>query len=187
VGGSSKAVNKALGDALKKMKLGDGRTGLMQVFSAKHEFSNAWHQFLHPRKTDTAQALKLDLDQSRFPSLFKDKTIKIKTMHLFIKLKNGYTYQDSSPLKFDLKSNGGSYSGQKKFQVAGSPVLNLTYAKPFENQIQKIGKWSIEVDLTGLSSELCEDVKIGNVTIKRLKPDAFEDLIMVCQYTAEKK
>ena len=161
----------------------------MQVFSAKHEFSNAWHQFLHPRKTDTTQALKLDLDQSRFPSLFKDKTIKIKTMHLFIKLKNGYTYQDDAPLKFDLKSNGGGYIG-KQFQVAKSLVLNLAYAKPFENQSKKIGEWSIEVhagDLTGLSSELCEDVKIGNVTIKRLKPDAFEDLIMVCQYTAEKK
>ena len=182
-----KTVNNALKkDALKKMPLGDDRTGLMQVFSAKHEFSNAWHQFLHPRKTDTTQALKLDPNQSRFPSLFKDKTIKINTMHLFIKLKNGYTYQDSSPLKFDLKSNGDSYTGQQ-FQVAKSQVLNLAYAKPFENQSQKIGKWSIEVDLTGLSSELCEDVKIGNVTIKRLKPDAFEDLIMVCQYTAEKK
>ena len=74
--------------------------GLMQFFSARHDFPNQWHQFLHPVAIATAQALRLDLGEHRFPFMFRGRTVSLAAMHLLLRLKRGFAFGDDDSLAF---------------------------------------------------------------------------------------
>lgn len=184
---------------------------LVRLFSARHEFPNEWHKFLHPKDTDKEQTLQLGLTSERFPFQFQTKTIKISQMELFVKLQETLDYEDAQPLRFDLKRVGGTEFPAQEFKVPGSPITDLPHVKPFEKKDEVLGKWLIDVDREGgdanteTDTEMDTDsevvacippwlrlkdnddnyvvVEIGNKIYYQLNPDAIEDIVIVVQYS----
>jgi hypothetical protein len=113
---------------------------LSRLFSARHEFPGEWHRFLNPATGET-HVLELDLNQDRFPYMFKDKVITLNTAQIFLKLKKKDDYKDEQPLFFNLKKEGGSEVKGVGLKIVGSPVDGLPY-EPFKLN-KNLGKWSI--------------------------------------------
>ncbi len=53
---------------------------LHRLFSARHDFSDAWHRFLHPVETQQSPVLDLDLSRDRFPYYPPELSIVLKTV-----------------------------------------------------------------------------------------------------------
>jgi hypothetical protein len=100
-------------------------------------------------------------------------------MHVFLKLKQGFGYDDRQPLVFDLKQEGGATHTGLQFMTAGSLVAGLPSAKPFDNAREEPGKWSIAVKENGIASIL--GAQTGGTA--SVYPDAIDDLWILVQYT----
>ena len=88
------AVNKQLTTALNAIIPDDGQTGLMRLFSVKHEFSNEWYRFLN----DRTAALNLTVTGERFPFLFRGRKIILAAqadVYVFQKSNAGLTHVSS--------------------------------------------------------------------------------------------
>jgi hypothetical protein len=64
-----------------------GEQGLLQMFSAKRDFPNEWHQFIYPPIITNDQKMVLKMSQERFPYFIQDlikqgKSMKIKSIEL---------------------------------------------------------------------------------------------------------
>lgn len=57
-------------------------TGLMRIFSAKHDLPTEWYKFLHPANATDDQVLTLNLDKNRFPLFAQNKTVRINLVEL---------------------------------------------------------------------------------------------------------
>ncbi len=170
---------------------------LARLFSARHEFSNEWYRFLHPADLATNQILRFDLIAERFPFQFKDWRIGINSLHLFLRLKEGFRYDDVQPLGFDLNKEQGPEFSAQEFRIAGSPIKELPYAQPFLSGNESTGIWLVEVnrekadtdasipEMLRLKDQAGNDivVTIGDKDYCQLNPDAIDDLILICQYT----
>jgi hypothetical protein len=170
-------------------------TPLARLFSLKHEFSNEWYRFLHP--TDSAPGneilydLQLDLTRERFPFQFRGK-ITLNELTLFLKVKDGFAYDDSQALV--LRQDGDDTP--HTFMMAGSFVQGLAALKPALNlddtsdEPGRIFSAKLQVkegDLPqpGLASATSwwQAVKINGADHSRLKPDAIEDIYIICHYS----
>jgi hypothetical protein len=123
----------------------------------------------------------------RFPFQLRGSTIQIDAMNLFLKLKDGFTYDDGKALAFVLKKEDGTEL-PASLKVGGSPIISLPYAEPLQGQSGNLGKWSLEVledDVKKLDASLPslrKTVKVNGKDHTRLNPDAIEDVWIVCQY-----
>ncbi len=86
---------------------------------------------------------------------------------LFLKLKDGASYNENQQFTFDLKHKDNVVASGQKFTAQGSPVGNL----PFVN----ISSTSEKVDGMGWS--------LANVV--NAYPDTLDDLWIVCQYSLQ--
>jgi Tc toxin complex TcA C-terminal TcB-binding domain len=178
------AVDLQLQDRLEGIISAGEMEGLTQLFSAKHDFPNQWHQFLHPVAMASAQTLRLELGEHRFPFMFKGRTIALTAMHLLLKPKRGFSLGDGGSLAFTLTRDGGA-SFESAWQPAGSLVAGLPYANPFAGQSHELGTWIIEVSedaVSSLPAPLRVEVDADDVTHQRLNPDAFDDVLVIVQY-----
>lgn len=209
-------VVEALQQALAAMPLGENgkeRTGLFRVFSSKHEFPSQWHRFLHPSKEELPQILELDLQQKNFPFLFRNKTISITSIEIYLKLQEGVkdsdgkiiTYEKNDTLYCTLKNPKGDrpyYSKPQSleedksleedllFQITSSPINKLPYAyKPFINNNHNTGKWTLTIP--GLKdikenekSEIPKHLRKKESSL--LNPKVIEDIFIVCHYKVSK-
>ena len=165
--------------------LHNAQTQQSRLFSAKHEFSSDWYRFLHPADTATSQMLALDLSMERFPFLFRGMQLNIQAMQLFLKLQDGFVYDDSKALTFTFgkDSNPGTSS---TFKLGGSPISTLPYAEALQGSVGSVGKWILTVqgsDIAKLDPTLQRTVTINGQNFVHLNPDAIEDLWLVCQYS----
>ncbi|GHO82383.1 Tc toxin subunit A-related protein [Dictyobacter formicarum] len=140
---------------------------LTRLFSAKHEFSSDWYRFLHPTEAAATQVLNLSLTKERFPFQYRGKKIEMTTMMLFLKLKDGATYDDGKPLTVDLKREGTAVAAGDAFKVAGSLVENLPSVSVALSGQGDLGQWSLES-------------KKGDVSA-----DVIDDIWIVCQYSVK--
>ncbi len=178
------AVELQLQDRLESVISAGEMEGLTQLFSAKHDFPNQWHQFLHPVAAATVQTLRLDLGDHRFPFMFKGRTISLAAMHLLLRPKRGFALGDGGSLAFTLTRDGG-VSFDSAWQSSGSLVAGLPYANPFAGQSHEIGTWIIEVsedDVSSLPASLRVDSGADGGTHQRLNPEAFDDVFVIVQY-----
>src|SRR5207248_2845907 len=127
-GGTS--LQKAAGGARDKA-LHNTQTRQSRLFSARHEFPSEWFRFLHPAATVTSHTLALDLSIERFPFLFRGMQLNVQAMKLFLKLKDGFTYNDSKALAFTFGKDGNP-GISSTFQQGGSPVSTLPYAEALQ-------------------------------------------------------
>ncbi|MGH9349773.1 MAG: neuraminidase-like domain-containing protein, partial [Vicinamibacterales bacterium] len=61
---------------------------LRRLFSARHEFPDAWQRFLHPQP-DGAQTLELPLAPERFPYSLRGRDIHVTRVDVYLKPKEG--------------------------------------------------------------------------------------------------
>jgi hypothetical protein len=183
---------KELKNILATLQLAEKRTGLFRLFSAKHEFPSDWYRFLHPNDTATSQTLALGLSIERFPFLFRGMQLNVQVMMLFLKLKDGFTYNDGKALAFTFGKDGTGTS--YTFTLAGSPIRNLDgspiktlpYAVVPGGGISIIGNWVLTVqgsNAAKLDSPFQQTVMINGQKFVHLNPDAIEDLWIVCQFS----
>jgi Tc toxin complex TcA C-terminal TcB-binding domain/Neuraminidase-like domain/Salmonella virulence plasmid 28.1kDa A protein len=133
---------------------------LTRLFSTKHEFSSDWYRFLQPTEAATTQVLGLALTKERFPFQYRGKKIELTAMMLFLKLKDGATYNDGQPLTFNLKREGATVALGKAFKAAGSPVENLPFVNVALSGQSDLGQWSLEAKKGDASADVIDDMWI---------------------------
>ncbi|ODA39373.1 hypothetical protein [Desulfosporosinus sp. BG] len=194
------AAKNALSDLIKGSD--NDNAPLTRFFSAKHEFPGEWYKFLHPQDTDNKQKLELNLNQERFPFLFRSKHIKLSKIELFLLFKEIYdfeinkvkrgmpleAYQNGGPLKLHLASLGDPLSsGSADLQSAPSYMDGLPHGI-IDLSDQELGNWSLEVgdeDIKLIAETLKMEITSNGATHHRLKADVIEDLYIVCHYKVE--
>jgi hypothetical protein len=175
-------------NAMTENLAGDGTT-LFRSFSSRQEFSNQWYSFFNPTDAETSHKFNFNVSADRFPSMFRDKTIQLKAVHLFLKLKDGVSYQDSKQLPITLNKSTTTYP-TKQFVLSGSPVSTLAYSTNAFQPQQTVGAWSLDVNRTAIPDWLRmkmptggdEIVKINSLDHYRLNSDLIDDVYMVWEY-----
>jgi hypothetical protein len=162
-------------------------SGMVRLFSLRHEFPTEWHRFLHPTDPTSGTSLQLNLTQERFPFQFRDKRITISEMSLFLKLKAGIEYDDHEPLTIHY---GGA---EVTFTAAESPVDGIPFSNIGELTIELTQMNTVPVSLEAHPDDL-PDPDLASETswwrpisgaddISALKPDAIEDILITCHYS----
>ena len=186
------AAKKAILDSIKDPDV----SPLTRLFSARHEFPTEWDRFLHPTdQTATSQTMQLDLSFERFPFQFRNRSIQISEVELFLKLKdekdsasksaNTYTeeYAGGTPLKISLTPGGGEAVSTQLDSIAG-----LFAGTPHKEIVIKLvppTKLSIEVkedDIKLIAPALLEQIPAPDGHT-RLRTEAVEDLFVVVHYS----
>jgi len=165
-------------------------TGLARMFSARHEFPDAWYQFLKSDPTASAETLTLDLTQERFPYQYRGRTISIDKVELFLKLSTDAELQAyaASGLAgaLNLKvtdPNLNTYQDKLRSDVSllsGVPHTILNVGG------QPIGTWLIsaaDADIAAIDPSLFTVVTAKGQPHNRLNSDAIEDLYVVFHYS----
>jgi len=97
------AAVTSLTNTLKTMELEEGTTGLYRLFSAAHDFPDAWQAFrTRSAGAPGAAEIAVLLDPRRFPSYLRDRTLKMTDLTLFLKVAPGVVYDDGDPLILDV-------------------------------------------------------------------------------------
>jgi hypothetical protein len=187
------AATEALQTAVNEMVLAEGRKGLFRLFSLRREFPAEWHRFLHPPDPAAGQnivhRLPIDLGLERFPFLFRERKITVKPVKLFFNLNDGFDYDDGAPLTFHLNKAGQAPSAATNFELAASPVDGLPFAQPPLAVGDVPQQLTLEIQEGELPAAAASDttwrqtVSIGGVNHTRLKTDAIEDILMICEYS----
>jgi len=80
-------------------------SGLLRLFSARHEFASQWAKFLNPDDGVPNQTLKVTLRKEHFPFQLDFSSIKINKVGVYLKLrKDKFQEQPHDPLTFALKT-----------------------------------------------------------------------------------
>lgn len=161
------------------------KEGLARLFSARHEFPDAWHRFLHAPAEGGTHVLALDLSAARFPFLYRGKDIALDACDVLLKLKPGAAYQNGANLKVDFaRTEGTAFTDKELLPV---PPVNLPAAKLFGDQAgESLGAWTLSVPaavLAPLHPSLKKQVTVDGQPQWRLNPDAVEDLWFLVRYS----
>jgi hypothetical protein len=180
-------LRTAARDDRKKMISDAALSPLARLFSLKTEFPTEWHRFLHPNEPAAGQEylhkINLELTMERFPFLFRGEQLELNNLTLFLKLREGFAYDDSTKLLLRLNQLPLEFSSQ------GSPVgdmPSLTTTAPVASVPSTL---EIDVDGSSLPSEAekntswWETVAIGSEDHVRLKPTAIQDIWLLCGYS----
>jgi hypothetical protein len=109
----------------------------------------------------------------------------------FLKINDGFTYGDTTPLILYINiNNNQNNQKEEEFKGDGSPVKGLPCAKlPGEMGDVLIQPLMLDVRKDKLrgdpkpATSWWQIVNINGNDHKRLKPEAIEDIFLVCQYT----
>lgn len=186
--GAWKAREKALKDP----------AGIPQrrLFPAKFESRDVWHRFLHPDATMTSQALKIELSSESIGALFKDSTLAVSDVDIYLNFKNqsnNAVYQSGPGLiSVRLSHQAGTITTPAVVQnldsiedlAAGTPFGS--FALGFDIKPGVVSTLLIELpqaSIAGIAPPLIET--IPGSTHVRLKPDAIDDLWVVVRYSVK--
>jgi len=145
----------------------EGKRGLAQMFSLRHEFSAEWSRFLNA-PSGSIQSLTMAMTKDRFPLLFQGKIITIKTMEVYVKVKQDSVGHDENTIRITLAAG------------ATAPL------PPATGQTLPLDRWN------GLIRGLKENLNNvpGPFTLnawlnsgQHLDPNAIQDVIVVCRYS----
>jgi hypothetical protein len=110
-----------------------------RLFSAAHDFADAWYAFLHQAGDDT-QTLKLDLNPDQFPVPPRGKQIEIQHVLVLLRLSDGAMF-NSGDVSLKVMSGPNSHElPLKKDGLFGDMPHEMFNVKgPIS------GEWNIEV------------------------------------------
>ncbi|HKG47851.1 MAG TPA: hypothetical protein VKB02_14035, partial [Pyrinomonadaceae bacterium] len=145
----------------------EGKRGLTQMFSLRHEFSTEWARFLNA-PLGTTQSLTMPVTKERFPFLFQGKTIAISGMELFVKVKPEFARDyKASTIKIALAAGATAPVPPSSDTLGLEPWNDLIRgSKDFNNNAP--GTFTLNAWL--------------NAT-ERIDPNAIQDIVVVCRYT----
>jgi hypothetical protein len=132
----------------------EGQRGLAQMFSLRHEFPTEWSRFLNA-PSGTVQSLKMAVTKERFPFLFQGKDITIKTMEVYVKVKDGFGDHNVNTMRISL---------------AGETLALDTWS----NLIRGSKVFDNAPGTFTMNAWLNDD--------DHLNPDAIQDIMIVCRY-----
>ncbi len=183
----------------------EGRLGFARAFSARQEFPTEWNRFLNPTDPAAPQTLAMEIDENRFPFLFRGRTIAIKTTAIMLQFKNlvdpvAFHLDPSNPtplgdygassgafLKFNLNPPGGPANQVGLELTSSTAFLNGSpYAATNFQPTRAPGAWSLEFkseDIAAIADSLRYKITVNGNDIWRLKPGLLEDISLVQQYS----
>jgi hypothetical protein len=148
----------------------EGKRGLAQMFSLRHDFPTEWSRFINA-PSGTMQSLTAAITKDKFPFMFQGKEITIKSLELYTKVKPGFTdSHNEAKMKMALAA-GTAAPGPGDLLtldlwnglVRGSKVF------PTSPGAFTLNAWRID------SSQNPPEV--------HLDPNAIQDMVIVCRYT----
>ncbi len=152
--------------------------GPLALFSARHEFPDAFHAFLYPAEAATEQSLVLALDTDRFPSTFRGHEIEIDRLLVFLLPAAGVAWSDTEPLSLTLVPAAGSET-PVDLKVAGSLAPGVPMAEfDYASATQPPGTFTLTA-----SPEAIGAVAAAFQNGDRLNALAIEDLLVVVHYS----
>ena len=160
--------------------------GGVQLFSVRHEFSDAWYRFLHPADDAPDQSLELRLTADRFPFRSSGGNIDIIRMDLFLKVED--LPSGAVPdVPLETYDNGAANPPNL---LAGIPLVSvpdlnrLHYATiDLSGSPRAPGQWLIRIEGNQIPAFLARTVTVGGTAFKHLKPEAMGDIFIICHYT----
>jgi hypothetical protein len=168
-----------LKQAANELALANGRRGLFQMFSARHEYVNEWIRFTNPNPANGSHELALTVDQTRFPLVYRNRGVKVDKLQVVLVLRDdpadsaipAFTAGDSlklvTPQAEDGKMELSAPAGQDSRQLIGSANLKSDH--------QDVAlSLSFTVDETEVPAALKTDDK--------LNPHAIQDLFVIAHY-----
>ncbi len=191
------------GDALKvKAKEAVGalvkskdKTPLVHVFSARREFADEWHRFLHPLANQAGQSLSLDLADV-LPYQPAGRGIKITRVDIFVKtifVKTAIPVGNAPPIPIDLyvvdPSSGAPPLANLILKVDPAfdrdPTRGVVYHAhaDFVPDGQRPGQWSLKIQ-DGTIPDPFGDHPDAPAK-PHLIPDKVEDLWIACRFTRD--
>jgi hypothetical protein len=147
------------------------RKTFIRLFSAKHEFPNQLHKFLHPAEGQTP-TMTLDLSPERLPSMFRDKTFQISSVQLLVKRKDSAAGQSLDlwiTAAGDLENSPDNPPGDTNVPTnlqSNASLANLLHAVLSYSSAKSLGRWTIKA-------------RRGDIIAIT---DMIENAVMVCHY-----
>jgi hypothetical protein len=180
--GLKTAAGDSITDAINAIATGSKETALMQGFSVRHEFSDAWYRFLHVSEADGSQSLVLEITRDYFPYLFHSKTIKISKVSVLLVLVDASDYDNSKPLTLSVNV-GGADAGSLAPEASSADTEPPWGGQPFNYIAASVDdlfgdnesvKLTLTADPTTIS-DLPDAYKDSSSGTARLNADAFEN------------
>jgi hypothetical protein len=117
------------------------------MFSAAHDFADAWYSFVHQPDDGTPQVLRIDLNQDQFPPTSGVKPAQIQSVVAFALLAANVQY---GPDQLQLTLIGGNNVGPLSLKVdsefGGAPHETFKASGPIP------GSWKVQ--LSSIAAEL---------------------------------
>ena len=150
--------------ALNEFVRSEGKQGLTQMFSLRHEFGTEWSRFLGTVSGST-RTVTMPLTRERFPFLLQGQNITINEIELFVKVKSGVGGHTKDTIKLTLGA-GETASGSPLSLTEWNSLVRG--AKSFSNLpgAFTLNAWR-EID--GHQDEVAAN--------------AIQDILVVCRYT----
>ncbi|MDP9316865.1 MAG: neuraminidase-like domain-containing protein [Chloroflexota bacterium] len=101
----TKAIKEMQDDLASLMKLGNDRSGLMRMFSMRHEFPNKWYRLVQPA-TAANRTITLDIARDRFPYFASTRQITPEQVRAYIIDKNGSMEVKTVPFQESTDASG---------------------------------------------------------------------------------
>jgi hypothetical protein len=159
-----------------------------RLFSVRHDFAADWQRFLYPEPAADVQVLPMTLTADRFPFEFRQKSIQIDRIDLFLKLRDGVAYPGSgSPLSLFLRAPEAVSDHTAPLQSVASFLNGTPHAiVDVSGDGQGFGDWRVETrsgNIGGLAAPLRDTVTIEGVPHHHLQADAVEDILVLCHFS----
>lgn len=181
------ALNE-LRDAVNGLAGGDDRNGLARMFSARHEFPDAWRSFV-AGVGDGDRVLALPLGTNRFPYLFHGKTIIVDAAQLVLvpadervgDKRLTEVYANGDPLRVGLAAPGRA---AQPAELNPGPIGGLPATDPVTVSTRldaAEATWTIiaaQDDIAGVAAPF-------RTADRHLDPDTVDDLLLVLHYHLE--
>ncbi len=146
----------------------EGKRGLAQMFSLRHEFSTEWSRFLNPA-AGADQSLTMALTRERFPFLFQSREITINAIELFVKVRPGFLDHNQSTVKITL--------------AAGETAPTSETAQPGDILPLELWNGLLHASRNFSSPPGAFTLNAWRNTDESLEPNAIQDILVVCRYT----
>jgi len=169
----------SIGDALAARATGlTDATGPLALFSARHDFPDAWNAFLYPAEAETDQSLAVALDIDRFPYAVRGQEIAIDRLIVFLLPASGIAWSDTEPLGLTLVPAAGDGAAQE-LKTAGSLAEGVPMAVfDYGTAAQPPGAFTLNASLAAIAA-VEEAFRTGD----KLNADAIDDLLIVVHYS----
>jgi hypothetical protein len=162
---------------------------LMRLFSARHDFADAWHRFLHPAEAQQSPVLDLDLSRDRFPYYPPELNVVLKAVTcVFVTDPAASAEGMVAKLNFVLAGGGPSIEATPTNAAftADPDLASLAACEYTSADGGRLGLWQLRIaaaDNAGTSATILE---MDTATDKlRLDREKIDDLFVLCSYDLE--